>query len=597
MAWLPLRGLQSFTAGLVVAAAAAAHAAGTLDATFASGEKAALVALRYPTLAVSPDGRIALAATQWSGSFGQFQIGEVAMFDGAGQPQLSFGAAGVARLPLASGPYNYSADAIAFDALGRVVVSGARLAASPGAFIVRLRSDGQASATFANGAPGNDPATHLGSAFAFAIDGKSRIVVGGGTGISGGGWSSAPLDAQPALARLGPDGAVDASFGSGGQVVLAGPGVVRAIALDARGGMVLAMGQALVPAIETKMLIRLHEDGTPDAQFGNAGKIVIPEAIAAKGDAEGRMLVIAERGDSPPSTRLYRYLDGRLDTSFGIGGEVLLPRQYNTLATGPDGAIYAGVAGTTNQTATLRVLRLRGDGTIDTGYGALGEAVASFDFGAGGGSSTPALAVDTQGRLVVAAMRYNGTQPFGIQGTTAMLFRFTSDAAPPAATATAVEYHHAAFDHYFITADADEIAKLDANPASGWARTGESFTVQSRAQGSAMPVCRFFSEATFAPSSSHFYTPYPDECDTVAGGPAWGFEKIAFLLTLPSGVGQGNGTCPSGTAPLYRAYNAMRGGAPNHRYTTRAATLDAMIAQGWIMEGEANTRVFACVPA
>jgi hypothetical protein len=24
--------------------------------------------------------------------------------------------------------------------------------------------------------------------------------------------------------------------------------------------------------------------------------------------------------------------------------------------------------------------------------------------------------------------------------------------------------------------------------------------------------------------------------------------------------------------------------------------LDAMIAQGWIMEGEATTRVFACVP-
>jgi hypothetical protein len=39
------------------------------------------------------------------------------------------------------------------------------------------------------------------------------------------------------------------------------------------------------------------------------------------------------------------------------------------------------------------------------------------------------------------------------------------------------------------------------------------------------------------------------------------------------------------------------GGAPNHRYTADAATLDAMIASGWLMEGEANTRVFACVPS
>jgi hypothetical protein len=38
-------------------------------------------------------------------------------------------------------------------------------------------------------------------------------------------------------------------------------------------------------------------------------------------------------------------------------------------------------------------------------------------------------------------------------------------------------------------------------------------------------------------------------------------------------------------------------GAPNHRYMTDPALLDAMVAQGWIMEGEAATRVFACVPA
>ena len=186
--------------------------------------------------------------------------------------------------------------------------------------------------------------------------------------------------------------------------------------------------------------------------------------------------------------------------------------------------------------------------------------------------------------------------PTRLFSVTVIMYRFTADAPSKPATATAVEYRHATFDHNFVTADADEIAKLDADSSSGWQRTGEAFTVQVRAEGAAMPVCRFFSGATFAPQSSHFYTPYPEECDAVDAGPAWKFEKIAFLLTLPTGGGQGNGTCPTGSVPLYRAYNAMRGGAPNHRYTTRASTLDAMIAQGWIMEGEANTRVFACVP-
>jgi len=38
------------------------------------------------------------------------------------------------------------------------------------------------------------------------------------------------------------------------------------------------------------------------------------------------------------------------------------------------------------------------------------------------------------------------------------------------------------------------------------------------------------------------------------------------------------------------------GGAPNHRYTTSLTTLGTMIAQGWVFEGEENTKVFACVP-
>src|SRR5262245_9224332 len=71
-------------ASLLFAAIPSIYAAGTLDPTFANGEKSALVNVRYPSVAVSPDGRIAVAGTLWSGSFGQFQSGRAAMFDNAG---------------------------------------------------------------------------------------------------------------------------------------------------------------------------------------------------------------------------------------------------------------------------------------------------------------------------------------------------------------------------------------------------------------------------------------------------------------------------------------------------------------------------------
>jgi photosystem II stability/assembly factor-like uncharacterized protein len=156
----------------------------------------------------------------------------------------------------------------------------------------------------------------------------------------------------------------------------------------------------------------------------------------------------------------------------------------------------------------------------------------------------------------------------------------------------AIEYYHAAFNHYFVSADLDEIAGLDAGVFQGWARTGESFRVAEGDDSGNLPVCRFFGVG-FAPLSSHFYTPYPAECDIVKADPKWFYEKIAFGLALPESASHG---CPPETRPLYRLWNANRDGAPNHRYTTSMATFEFMRNQEWIFEGEKETRVFACVP-
>ena len=108
----------------------------------------------------------------------------------------------------------------------------------------------------------------------------------------------------------------------------------------------------------------------------------------------------------------------------------------------------------------------------------------------------------------------------------------------------------------------------------------------------AASVCRFFS-VSFAPKSSHFYTPSASECATVKQNPDWQFEGEVFAVGLPDAAGN----CANGTLPLYRLYNDGQGGAPNHRYTTNAATRADMLAQGWISEGTGALGVIACVPA
>jgi hypothetical protein len=157
---------------------------------------------------------------------------------------------------------------------------------------------------------------------------------------------------------------------------------------------------------------------------------------------------------------------------------------------------------------------------------------------------------------------------------------------------TAVEYYHADWNYYFVTSFPEEIATLDAGAYGGvWKRTGETFNVWSQPVDNSFSTCRFFT-TSFAPKSSHFYTPYAAECASLKSNPAWQYESTAFYLQLPDATGN----CPAGTAILYRLYNNGMGGAPNHRFTTSIPTLYEMGGAGWLLEGDGRTGASACVP-
>ena len=144
-----------------------------------------------------------------------------------------------------------------------------------------------------------------------------------------------------------------------------------------------------------------------------------------------------------------------------------------------------------------------------------------------------------------------------------------------------VEYFNAGFGHYFMTAQPDEIAGLDAGAYGGaFARTGASFGAWDAQIAGTRPVCRFFTTA-FAPRSSHFYTADPAECAGVKLNADWQYEKIAFYIAVPTA-----GACPAGTVPVYRMYNNGQTGAPNHRFTTSLATYQEFTSlRNWSGEG------------
>jgi hypothetical protein len=161
---------------------------------------------------------------------------------------------------------------------------------------------------------------------------------------------------------------------------------------------------------------------------------------------------------------------------------------------------------------------------------------------------------------------------------------------------TAVEYHHVSFDHYFITPVAVEIALLDAHapPFEEWSRTGFTFKVYAAATApvGSVDTCRFFN-ATFTPKSSHFYAPHGFGCEaTLTLFPDWTLEDAALFSTM---LPDANGTCTSGTIPVYRLYNNGSGGAPNHRFVTSLTERQNMLNKGYTPEGN-GIGISMCVP-
>lgn len=179
--------------------------------------------------------------------------------------------------------------------------------------------------------------------------------------------------------------------------------------------------------------------------------------------------------------------------------------------------------------------------------------------------------------------------------------------------ATAYEYVHAS-GSYFLTTRADEIDALDSGRLPGWRRTGESFLLWARAldAGSRLPasapgtaqVCR----ALFVGASgfSHHYSAYAGECNALAASLPTFETPAAFHAVLPD---PDSGHCPvlhyryeSPTEvlglhvellPVYRLWDG-RVDPPRHRFVGSAKERDAMIARGWIAEGDGSDGVAFC---
>jgi hypothetical protein len=177
----------------------------------------------------------------------------------------------------------------------------------------------------------------------------------------------------------------------------------------------------------------------------------------------------------------------------------------------------------------------------------------------------------------------------------ALLVTMHTPTEPPVKVSYAVEFHHAGLDHYFITADAAEIAEMDGGRFAGWQRTGLGFRVVDAADTRSsvtVSVCRFYGRPEYG-LDTHFYTGSVGECASVQQQwpNQWLLESAnVFRMFMPDAAGN----CPTQSLPIYRSWNGRSDS--NHRFTREASVHRSMMARGSVAEGVGNPPVVMCSP-
>jgi uncharacterized delta-60 repeat protein len=354
--------------------------------------------------------------------------------------------------------FNSSADAVALQGDGKIVVAGTSSGVDTSSFAVaRYNSDGSLDQTFGSG---GHVVVHAGvgaevfdQVGGLAIQPDGKIVV---AGIA----DSLVGPPELALMRFLPDGRLDTTFGNGGMVLTIVDGIDGKSASSVSAGGVAVAGDGKIVVAGTAWTLyqgevppplgmtstacfavfRFTAAGKEDAGFGSSGEVVTsfaptPGGLGALGETDlagglallpGGKIVVAgsahslirpfpRTGVSPDfievSQRfaLARYnRDGTLDAGFGTDGKV--ETGFALPVSGVAGAVaLAGgkivVAGTAG--GEFALAKYTAQGALDPTFGAGGQVMTDLPGNLGSGfpgteeATAVGLAVAPHGRLVV----------------------------------------------------------------------------------------------------------------------------------------------------------------------------------------------------
>jgi uncharacterized delta-60 repeat protein len=337
-----------------------------------------------------------------------------------GTLDVSFGAGGALRSNF-GGTYDW-AFATAIQPDGRILAAGVSDARGTYDFaLARYTSAHDLDTTFGvGGVVLTDFGHSYDWAYAMALQPDGKILVAGVSDASG--------SKDFALARYGPNGELDRSFGHGGlvteQMRFLTTDIIHGIVIQPNGRIVV-VGVTFEDVLTLRphgdfMVARYNSDGTDDLSFGIGGVMTTdfsdgsydePYAVVLQPDGRIVLAGYTNSGGGPgvlfgaDQLALARYLpNGLLDSSFGDGGKVVfdggsLDERILALAQAPDGSLLAGGYTNGDKRSDLLLARLRPDGSLAGGFGNTGQGVSVDDLGTNS-ERIASLVLQPDGRIV-----------------------------------------------------------------------------------------------------------------------------------------------------------------------------------------------------
>jgi uncharacterized delta-60 repeat protein len=321
--------------------------------------------------------------------------------------------AGLARL-LASGeldpsfnPPTADVDTIALQADGKLLIGGRAGEGLNERPLARLNPDGSVDATFAP---------------PFESEGNSvcELIIQPDGRILAAGWLGAPgLARTNRVVRLQPEGSVDATFQSSVVTIFGGDGYVRTLAVQGDGRVLVAGRYGSINGDERHYnLARLNADGSLDTGFQTAIEGYAVHCVKAL--ANGQLLVGGDMVEvcqiingemtncTPCSNLILLNPDGTLDTTFTAAAEQM---RVNVIEVQPDGKLLVGGYGHLpgNMFFDYVTARFNADGSLDQSF--IRGSVLRCS-----GIAVNALALIDDGKMWVggAFCNYNGIAAQGL---------------------------------------------------------------------------------------------------------------------------------------------------------------------------------------